>query len=43
MSAEPTSKPTALVSDEMAKKFATEKNTPYTNWVKFQGLVSTPE
>src|SRR5947207_1883274 len=29
----------ARVSDEMAKKFATEKETPYTLWVKEQGLV----
>src|SRR3954453_2101287 len=29
---------TAKVSDEMAKKFATEKETPYTRWVKQQGL-----
>lgn len=28
----------ALVSDEMAKKFATEKNTPYEAWVKNEGL-----
>ncbi|MEO7743517.1 MAG: cupin domain-containing protein, partial [Usitatibacter sp.] len=28
----------ARVSDEMAKKFATEKETPYTRWVKDQGL-----
>ena len=38
MSAEPTSKPTALVSDEMAKKFATEKETPYTKWIRKEGL-----
>ena len=29
---------TAMVSDEMAKKFATEKETPYTRWVASQGL-----
>ncbi len=29
---------TAKVSDEMAKKFATEKETPYTRWVKAEGL-----
>ena len=29
---------TAIVSDEMAKKFATEKETPYTNWVRKEGL-----
>jgi oxalate decarboxylase/phosphoglucose isomerase-like protein (cupin superfamily) len=29
---------TAIVSDEMAKKFATERETPYTNWVRSQGL-----
>src|SRR5512140_2583388 len=29
---------TAKVSEEMAKKFATEKETPYTRWVKSQGL-----
>ena len=28
----------AIVSDEMAKKFATEKETPYTQWVKSEGL-----
>ena len=28
----------ALVSEEMAKKFATEKETPYTRWVKSEGL-----
>jgi oxalate decarboxylase/phosphoglucose isomerase-like protein (cupin superfamily) len=28
----------ALVSDEMAKKFATEKETPYTRWVAKEGL-----
>jgi len=29
---------TAMVSEEMAKKFATEKETPYTRWVKAEGL-----
>ncbi|MEX0603510.1 MAG: ethanolamine ammonia lyase-activating protein [Marinobacter sp.] len=28
----------AIVSDEIAKKFATEKETPYTRWVADQGL-----
>src|ERR687891_717692 len=28
----------AKVSEEMAKKFATEKETPYTRWVKSEGL-----
>ena len=28
----------AIVSDELAKKFATEKDTPYTRWVKTEGL-----
>ena len=28
----------AIVSEEMAKKFATEKETPYTRWVKDEGL-----
>lgn len=32
----------ALVSDEMAKKFATEKATPYTTWVKDEGLDIIP-
>ena len=27
-----------MVSEEMAKKFATEKETPYTRWVKSEGL-----
>ena len=27
-----------IVSDELAKKFATEKETPYTRWVKGEGL-----
>jgi oxalate decarboxylase/phosphoglucose isomerase-like protein (cupin superfamily) len=29
---------TALVSDELATKFATEKHTPYEAWVRAQGL-----
>lgn len=28
----------ALVSDDLAKKFATEKETPYTRWVAAEGL-----
>jgi oxalate decarboxylase/phosphoglucose isomerase-like protein (cupin superfamily) len=28
----------AIVSDELAKKFATEKDTPYTRWVREEGL-----
>ncbi|MEP6872693.1 MAG: ethanolamine ammonia lyase-activating protein [Anaerolineaceae bacterium] len=28
----------ALVSDELASKFATEKETPYTRWVRDEGL-----
>ena len=28
----------AIVSDELAKKFATEKDTPYTRWVAAEGL-----
>ena len=28
----------AIVSEDMAKKFATEKETPYTKWVKSEGL-----
>ena len=28
----------AIVSDEFAKKFATEKETPYTRWVRDEGL-----
>lgn len=28
----------AIVSEELAKKFATEKETPYTRWVKSEGL-----
>jgi len=29
---------TAIVSEEMAKKFATEKDSPYTRWVRDEGL-----
>ncbi|MFL4981253.1 MAG: hypothetical protein ACJ8FV_22505, partial [Xanthobacteraceae bacterium] len=29
---------TAVVSDELAAKFATEKETPYTRWVRAEGL-----
>ena len=29
---------TAIVSEELAKKFATEKDTPYTRWVRAEGL-----
>ena len=32
------SAPTALVSDAIASKFATEKATPYTRWVADEGL-----
>ncbi|HEX2257249.1 MAG TPA: cupin domain-containing protein [Afifellaceae bacterium] len=28
----------AIVSDELARKFATEKETPYTRWVRDEGL-----
>ena len=28
----------AIVSDDMAKKFAKEKDTPYTRWVRNEGL-----
>ena len=28
----------ALVSEDLAQKFATEKETPYTRWVKAEGL-----
>ena len=28
----------ALVSNEMAQKFATERATPYTEWVRKEGL-----
>ena len=30
------------VSDEFAKKFATEKETPYTRWIKDEGLDIIP-
>jgi hypothetical protein len=33
-----TSASSALVSEDMAKKFATEKETPYTRWVRAEGL-----
>src|SRR5918992_5258185 len=32
----------AIVSDELAKKFATEKETPYTRWVAKEGLDIIP-
>ena len=28
----------AVVSEDMAKKFADEKETPYTRWVRAEGL-----
>ena len=28
----------AIVSDELAKKFSSEKDTPYTRWVRAEGL-----
>src|SRR3989449_3444866 len=28
----------AIVSEDMAKKFAAEKDTPYTRWVRAEGL-----
>ena len=28
----------AIVPDDMAKKFAKEKETPYTRWVRNEGL-----
>ena len=28
----------AIVSEEFAKKFATEKDTPYARWVRSEGL-----
>ena len=28
----------AIVSEELASKFATEKDTPYTRWVRAEGL-----
>lgn len=33
-----TTRKEALVSEEMASKFATEKETPYTRWVRDEGL-----
>src|SRR5438045_9277806 len=33
---------TALASEELAKKFATEKETPYTRWIKSEGLDIIP-
>ena len=32
----------ALVSEDLAKKFATEKETPYTRWIKDEGLDIIP-
>src|SRR5579871_89127 len=32
----------AIVADEMAKKFATEKDTPYERWVRSEGLDIIP-
>ena len=29
---------TAIVSDDLAQKFATEKDTPYLRWVRDEGL-----
>jgi hypothetical protein len=29
---------TAIVSEELAKKFASEKDSPYTRWVRNEGL-----
>ena len=37
-----TGKKSALVSDELANKFKTEKETPYTRWVKAEGLDIIP-
>ena len=37
-----TAKKTALVSEELASKFKTEKETPYTRWVKAEGLEIIP-
>src|SRR5215831_5738383 len=37
-----TAKNNALVSDELASKFKTEKETPYTRWVKTEGLDIIP-
>ena len=28
----------AIVSEDLAKKFASEKETPYTRWVRSEGL-----
>ena len=33
---------TPVVSDEMAKKFETEKDTPYERWVRSEGLEIIP-
>src|SRR5947208_14877399 len=32
----------ALASEDLAKKFATEKETPYTRWTKAEGLAIIP-
>ena len=32
----------AIVSDDLAKKFATEKDTPYLRWVRSEGLDIIP-
>src|SRR6201981_1202426 len=32
----------ALASEDLAKKFATEKETPYTRWIKNEGLDIIP-
>ena len=32
----------AIVSDELAQKFATEKDTPYLRWVRGEGLDIIP-
>jgi len=32
----------ALVSEELANKFAKEKETPYTRWIKSEGLDIIP-
>ena len=32
----------AVVSEELANKFKTEKETPYTRWVKAEGLDIIP-
>ena len=31
-----------IVSDEMAKKFETERETPYERWVRSEGLDIVP-